>query len=82
MLVGEGALSPRARGGPCWEEGRGGRPQAGVGGALAFPGPAFMEACRAVPERTSAPILLVLEVAGPICDLDLNSLDNYRNEGP
>lgn len=22
MLVGEGALSPRARGGPCWEEGR------------------------------------------------------------
>lgn len=34
------------------------------------------------PERTFPLILLVVEVTCPLCNLELNSSDNYHNEGP
>lgn len=79
MLAGEGTLSPGAPGssptGRMVQQVEGWR-------AVSFLWACILEACWAVTERTSPLVLLVVEVTCPPCDLELNSSDNYHNEGP
>ena len=79
MLEGEGTLSPGAPG-----SSPAGRmvQQVEGWGAVSFLWACILEACWAVTERTFPLVLLVVEVTCPPCDLELNSSDNYHNEGP